>query len=216
MTNLWRVDAVMFTVLGYPMSFIEFVGTLLNLACVWLVARRNILNWPVGIIAVVLFGILFYQIQLYADLLEQVYYLVTGFYGWWLWGRKSTANKPAAVSRCSKRVWFATGTAVALGTLALASVIQRLDLWWPTYFPVHASYIGLDAFTTVLSFAAQILMAHRKVESWYLWITVDVLGVWLYQAKGVFLVSILYGIFLALAIKGLWNWRRELVGAEPA
>src|SRR3989344_4392191 len=85
MPDLLSVNTVFFTVLGYPMSYLEFFGTLFNLACVILVVRKNVWTWPVGIVGVVLFGILFYQIQLYSDLVEQGYYLITGFYFWWLW-----------------------------------------------------------------------------------------------------------------------------------
>jgi len=67
------------------MSYLEFVGTLLNLWSVWLVTRNNILTWPVGNIGVIFFAVLFYQIRLYSDLIEQVYFLITGFYGWWAW-----------------------------------------------------------------------------------------------------------------------------------
>ena len=45
----------------------------------------RLLTWPIGIISVVLFGVLFYQIQLYSDTLEQFYYLGASVYGWWFW-----------------------------------------------------------------------------------------------------------------------------------
>lgn len=73
MTTLLSVDNVFFTVPGYPMSYIEFAGTILYLASVWLIARRNVLTWPIGIASVLLYLILFYQIHLYSDALEQVY-----------------------------------------------------------------------------------------------------------------------------------------------
>jgi len=63
-----RTDCLFFTVLGYPMSYIEFFGTLFNFWSVWLVVRKSIWTWPVGTIGAVLFGILFYQVQLYSDL----------------------------------------------------------------------------------------------------------------------------------------------------
>jgi nicotinamide mononucleotide transporter len=62
-----------------------------------------------------------------------------------------------------------------------------------------------------MSFAAQILMAHKKIECWYLWITVDIIGIGLYFAKGVVFVSLLYLIFLILATKGLFNWRKLVI-----
>src|SRR5262245_63952313 len=103
MTAFLRVETVLVTVFGYPMSYLEFTGTVFNLWSVWLVARKSILTWPVGIVGVILFGILFYQIQLYSDLVEQVYFLVTGFYGWWIWARGAGEGK-RALDRKSTRL----------------------------------------------------------------------------------------------------------------
>jgi len=36
---------------------------------------------------------------------------------------------------------------------------------------------------------------------------VDVVDIWLYAAKEVWLLSVVYVLFLALAIKGLRHWR---------
>ena len=49
------VNTIAFTVIGYPMSWIELVGTVFYLWSVVLIARRKMLTWPVGIVAVVLY-----------------------------------------------------------------------------------------------------------------------------------------------------------------
>ncbi len=85
MTDIISVKNIAFTFLGYPMSYIEFVGTVLYLWSVWLIAKRRVLTWPVGIISVLLYMALFYQIRLYSDTLEQIYYLAACAYGWWRW-----------------------------------------------------------------------------------------------------------------------------------
>ena len=89
-TAFFSVNTIAFTILGYSISWLELVGTIFNLVCVILAARRNIWNWPIGLIGVMLFGVLFYQINLYADVFEQVYYLITGISGWYLWARVGT------------------------------------------------------------------------------------------------------------------------------
>lgn len=213
--NLFNIHNIFFTFHGYQMSYLEFVGTLLNLWSVWLVTRNNILNWPVGNIGVIFFAILFYQIRLYSDLIEQVYFLITGFYGWWTWlylhREKGDGNKNELAitynSQLSNKVY---ATIIFLGTIVMGYIMGHIHLYMPTVFPEKASFPYLDAFTTVMSFAAQLLMAHKKMECWYLWIAVDVIGIWLYFAKGVIFVSLLYLIFLILATKGLFNWKQLL------
>jgi nicotinamide mononucleotide transporter len=78
------------------MSYLEFVGTIFNLWCVWLAAKNKISTWPIGLVGIVLYIFLFYQIQLYSDLVEQLYFFVMTFYGWYLWlalGKKKALDK---------------------------------------------------------------------------------------------------------------------------
>ncbi len=221
MRNFLNINTTFFTVLGYPMSYLEFFGTLLNLWSVWLVARNNILTWPIGIVAVILFGILFYQIQLYSDFMEQVYFIGSGFYGWWAWiylrrkkkGKKSEGAK-LRVSRTSTKNIVICGAIIAAGTISMGYLMGHIHEYLPSLFTEPASYPYLDAFTTVMSFVAMILMAHKKVECWYLWIAVDVIGIWLYFVKDVRFIAFLYCIFLAIATKGLFNWRNVMKKQE--
>jgi len=212
MLHYLSVDTVMMTVLGYPMSWVEFVGTVFNLWCVWLVAKNRVLNWPVGLVGVVIFGIMFWQIRLYADLLEQAYFFVTGIIGWWAWTHPRVGaddRGELAMRRLTRREIGLTLGAVAVATAGTAWAMARLHLWLPAVFPEAASYPLLDSLTTVMSFAAQALLVRRILENWVLWIAVDIIGIGLYWAKDVRLVSILYAVFLCLAVTGLIRWLRE-------
>ena len=208
--SLFDVNNTWFTTLGYQMSGVEFWGTIFNLWCVWLVAKNKILNWPVGIIGSVLFAVLFYQIHLYSDFLEQWYYVVTGFWGWWMWtkGSAKAVGDNEGVEKINKKEIGIWAMVIVIGTLMLTYGMKNLNVWFPMVFPVGASYAFLDALTTVMSFVAQWLLTKRKLENWYLWICVDVIGVGLYFAKGVVFVSLLYFVFLILATKGLLTWKK--------
>ncbi|MBP9749915.1 MAG: nicotinamide mononucleotide transporter [Candidatus Pacebacteria bacterium] len=210
MLELFSINTIALTILGYPMSYLELAGTVFNLWCVWLVTRRKVLSWPVGLAGVVLFALLFWQIQLYADVLEQVYYFVTGVWGWVLWRRVSggpdVTQVPIERLTTTERVRWLVG--ILVSALALGLLLTRVHIWLPSVFLEPASLPYLDALTTVMSFAAQILLMRRVVENWVLWIVVDVLAIGLYAVKGVMLVSVLYVVFLVLASKGLWDWVR--------
>jgi len=208
------VNNTFFTFLGYPISFLEFTGTVINLLCVILVARRNILTWPLGIVGVVLFGILFYQINLYADFFEQIYYFITSVMGWYMWAavrRRNPEDKHISVERNSIKAniaWVAGITGISvIATWALSNI----HIWLPMLFPEPASLPALDATTTVMSFAAQYLMMKRKLENWYLWILVDVIAIWLYWYKEVPFIALLYVVFLFNAIYGWWAWKRAII-----
>jgi len=217
MPNILDINATLFTLWGYQMSYVEFFGTLANIWCVWLTAKNKILCWPVGIVGIIFYFFLFYQIQLYSDLIEQVYFLATSFLGWYLWlnpkRTKEETNKDKRLPITVNGVkWNAVYAGIiAAGTIALGYFMANINIIFPKFFPEPASYPYLDAFTTVMSFAATILLAKKKIESWALWIFVDIIGVGLYYAKGVKFVSAEYLLFLAIAIKGLWDWRKELI-----
>ncbi len=195
------------------MSYLEFCGTILNLITVWLCARKSIWNWPIGIGAVILFAVLFYQIRLYSDFLEQIYYFVTGFWGWWMWLRlkKEQGKSPTqeTISHNTKYENIRWTFVLIVGTIILGAFIARIHVLFPLWFPEAASFPYLDAFTTVASFIAQILLVRQRLENWYLWIVVDIIGVWLYYTKEVKFVSVLYAIFLLLALSGLYRWHAE-------
>lgn len=207
------ISTVFFTVLGYPMSYIEFFGTVFNIWCVYLTAKGKVLSWPVGMVGIVLYFALFYQIRLYSDLLEQVYFFVMSVYGWWLWTRPDKKDKNAgelliSVNTRRSNHWYALAT--VLLSIALGFFMARIHVILPKLFPEPASYPYLDAATTVMSFTATILMAKKKVECWYLWIVVDVIGIGLYYVKGVKFIALEYALFLILAINGWRLWRESL------
>ena len=208
--QLLSVDNIFFTVLGYPISYIEFVGTIFNLASVVLVAKRNVLTWPVSLIGVVLFGILFYQINLYADLFEQIYYFITSIWGWYMWKATKDINKKDKKVEIRKNSAKENGywlLGIAVTSVIASIALANIHILLPQLFPEPASLPTLDATTTVVSFAATILMMKRKLESWILWICVDVVAIGLYWYKEVPFIALLYLIFLVIATLGFFNWR---------
>jgi nicotinamide mononucleotide transporter len=99
--------------------------------------------------------------------------------------------------------------------LILTAILLRVHEWLPSWFPERASYPFWDALTTVTSFVAMWLLARRRVETWLMWIVVDVIGIWLYYVKEVRLVSLLYVGLLGLAINGFWSWHKARQEEPP-
>ncbi len=208
--NFLNVHNVFFTFLGYPMSYIEFSATLLIAVYVLLITRRIVYAWPIGITAFTLFAVLFYQVRLYSDFFEQFYYIGNGFYGWWLWLASRKDKKEADVSFSTRKIYILTASIIAIGAAVLGFTMSRIHIYLPSLFPNPAAYPYIDAFATMMGFTAAALSAHRKIESWFLWICVSVICIGLYYARNVKFVAALYIFFLALAINGLITWGREL------
>ena len=193
------------------MSYVELIGTIFYLWSVWLISKRRVLTWPVGIVSVLLYMALFYQIRLYSDTAEQIYYLGASLYGWVIWNKSpNDENQITDVIYSNKQsitFWiFITGVV----SILVSIVMSRIHLLFPVFFPEAASYPFLDALTTIMSFTAMWLMAKKKIESWIYWIIVDAVGIWLYFVKDVKFISLLYVILLIMAVNGLLSWDKVL------
>jgi nicotinamide mononucleotide transporter len=200
------VNTILITIGGYPLSYIEFFGTLLYFTSVILISRKNILTWPMGLLSVILYAILFYQIQLYSDMIEQLYYLIISMIGWATW-RTQKATTLNIITTWSKGSEVLLGiTITAVSTAILGFCVSNFYVWMPTLFPESASYPLLDALTTVMSFVAMYLTTTRKNEGWVYWIIVDCIGIGLYWIKDVRFIAIQYIFLLGLAIYGLVFW----------
>ncbi|MEP0781769.1 nicotinamide riboside transporter PnuC [Microcoleus sp. ZQ-A2] len=99
-------------------------------------------------------------------------------------------------------------------TLSGRTSHRRVHRLFPTLFPEKASFPYLDALTTIVSFTAMWLLVQKRIESWYYWIAVDVIGIEFYYVKGVRFIVLLYAIFLGMAINGLISWNKTSKTSE--
>jgi nicotinamide mononucleotide transporter len=209
MNHLDAVDAILRALqrpaLG-PVSWAELFGDATGIACVWLTARQRISNWPVGLLNNAFFFLLFWWAKLYGDATLQGIFAVLGVYGWWAWARGSGESAP--VRRCRAWEWAVLVPATAAATVFAAGWLAR-----HTDSPVPR----WDATVLCLSLAATYAQARKILESWWLWIAVDVLSVPLYLIRGLYPTAALYALFLGLCVVGLRAWARALpVDPVPA
>ncbi len=192
-------------VLG-PMTLAELIGDATGAWCVWLVARQHILNWPIGLLNNLFFFLIFWGSKLYGDAVLQAVFGALAIYGWWEWARGSgRRGSELPVRRTTAVEWWALAAATVLATAGVALWLSRR-----TDSPVPA----WDASVLTLSLAATYGQAKKLLESWWIWIAVDVISIPLYAARGLYATSALYALFLALCILGLRRWSRELASAR--
>jgi nicotinamide mononucleotide transporter len=204
--DFFSVEKIFLSIGDYPLSYIEFFGTILYFVSVFLISRKNIFTWPIGILSVILYGILFYQIRLYSDMLEQAYYLIISIIGWITWKNKMVKNQPVETVWSSKAGILAGILTTIAGTAVLSFFTFNFHTWFPKIFYEPASYPIIDALTTVMSFVAMYLTTVRKNEGWLYWIIVDIMAIWLYWIKDVRFISIQYVFLLGMALYGFIYW----------
>src|SRR5258708_9605808 len=120
--NFFSIKNIFFTALGYPMSYLEFFGTVAGAIAVWLSARANIWSWPIGLINVTLFFFLFFQVQLYPDMFLQVFFFITNLIGWLRWANpkveEDNKKHELKVSLMSRQWLILFGVISLAGTFA--------------------------------------------------------------------------------------------------
>lgn len=213
MNQFFDINTTFFTVLGYAMSYLEFFGVLTGLAAVWLSARAHIWSWPVGIMNVVLSFFLYFQVQLYPDMLLQVFFFVTNIIGWWRWSHpkenEADRKNELRVSYMSRRQQWFTIVVGITGTWLLGSFASRLHDWFPMVFALPSAYPFVDSFIMTMSIITTFFMIQKKIESWIIWIVVDLVATYLYFVKGIKFYSFEYLIFTGIAAYGLYHWMKE-------
>lgn len=185
------------------MNWIELLATLLGIAYVLLMIRRNILCWVAGNISVALQAISFYNVHLYADMTLQAVYFAMGCYGLWLWRKRPRRDSDERqIKRIeSFRKCVPLGCAWVCGSIVWAAVLRG----W-----TNAALPELDATLATASLVATWMQAHRYLENWLLWIAIDVAYAGVYWNRGLLLYVVLYAVFALMALQGWKVWRRML------
>jgi nicotinamide mononucleotide transporter len=187
------------------MTAVEIAGFVSGALSVWLAVKQHPWTWPLGIANAVFFFLLFWRARLYGDMALQLLFLTICAIGWYRWLFGGIGHTPLTVSRLTPRGAIAYAAAGAIATAAFAPYLRSVGDASP----------WLDALTTVMSVEAQYLMTKKIFENWYVWIAADVIYIWLYAERQLYLTSVLYTIFLVMCVAGLAEWRRSLQAREP-
>ena len=165
-------------------AFISFIGVALGVT-----GKR--ITWPWWALSSVLYGILFFQWELYASAALQIVFIIAAIIGWFGW--EPSGAKPGRLKN-NHRAYVVI--AIILATLALAPLLKS----W------GAASTYADAILFFGSLTAQILMVYEKYENWVLWLVVDAGYVALYASQDLPFTSVLYITFTILAAMGWSKW----------
>ena len=186
---------------------LEFIAVVFGLLSVWYAKQEKILVYPTGIVSVLIYVYICFNIKLYADAGINLFYFGMSVYGWYKWTRKST--KPALrITACSRRDWFFSILMFFFSGLVILALLVYFKAGDEEYWSTFVPYI--DTFTTAIFIVGMLLMAFKKLENWIFWIIGDVISVPLYAYKGLVFTSFQFLVFLVLAVMGYFAWRAKL------
>jgi len=181
------------------------LNLVLGVLGVSLMIRRSLWAFPVGMVAVTVQGILFWQWTFYADAKLQIFFFICLGYGWWHWVKHKGNAPELPITRVPRRALGGWVAAAVLGTLVWG--------WWQANH-TDAAMPFRDTFIASFSMGAQILQVRKRLENWLGWMLVNAVAVATYAAAGLTYTAFLYGIFFIMAVVGWRSWRRAMIASE--
>ena len=189
------MSSTLFTAWGYEVSILEFVAALTSFVGVWLGTTGKRITWPWWALSSALYGVFFYQVELFASATLQIVFITAAIYGWMGWA--PTGAVPGSLSVRNRRN-------IAIGTLISVAVLS------PVLSNIGAAATWSDAFLLIGSLVAQVMMVRQKYEAWIVWLIVDLAGTVQYAILGYWFTAVLYAMFTVIAVIGWKRWYDSL------
>lgn len=181
---------------------LQIIGIVLGLIYLWLEYRANIWLWVVSLIMPLVHGTLYYKAGLYADSSMQVYYILAGLYGWFVWhNAPKKQSEHVRITHTPLRLVPRLAAVYAAVHIVLYLLLARFtDSTVPFW----------DSLTTALCVVAMWMLSRKYAEQWLVWLVVDVVTVGLYAYKDIPYTAGLYALYSALAVAGYFRWRKMM------
>lgn len=183
------------------LSVVEGVGALCSLLAVWFLRRQSILYWPFNLACSIVYLYVFYQKGIYAQSALQLVYIGLCIYGIYEWLKHVKKGITVDVFHMPKSVFLGV---LGVGTILSTIFYFVLDIYTDSTVPI------LDGILTSFSMIGTWLFTRRYVETWLIWIVIDVVGIILYIPKGLYQTAGLYLIFIGMATQGYFLWKKSI------
>jgi nicotinamide mononucleotide transporter len=125
-----------------------------------------------------------------------------GFHVGWRLKLRSTlkANELLPVSSLQRHEWLRVGMATLLAWVLCSVILHQLS---------DSKVLVLDALITALALLGQYLLGRKKIETWWIWLAVNILTIALMVTQDLWLTAFLYFVFGVLSVVGLNTWRKQ-------
>lgn len=191
--------------------WIELIGTLIGFIYLYFEYKASIYLWIASLAMTLIYVYIYADAGLYGLMGINIYYILLAIYGWVIWGFSKKKKQDKQQTKTSdtpqksgirhtplKWIPLFIGLALVFGILLYFILVHFTDSTVPV----------LDSITTSLSIIAMMLLAHKYVEQWLLWLVVNIISVYLYCVSGLYSTAVLYSVYALAAIAGYYKWLR--------
>lgn len=211
------VLAILLTALSYAvgmqlgwiteLNWLEVFAVATSYSCTWLCTRQSRWNYPIGVVTTAAYSLLFYQWDMIALAVFNLYLVGSLAYGWFRWGRDEQTRP---VTQIPLRWYPGYG---AVGLVILALFLGANWLFNPTGI---AGLNPIDVGLAVASGVAQLMLDNKKLENWIVWAGINIVSIPFFIHGGLTLVAFQYVFFLINTVIGYVQWRRSMLVAADA
>jgi nicotinamide mononucleotide transporter len=179
-------------------SPVEWLATLLGIAYVLLILRRQRLGWIAGGISSVILTVLAARSRLPMQALLQFSYVLLAAYGWWQWSEEGGVPRPISTWPVTRHISMIAACIAA--SLLLAPLLRGTGASdWPI----------TDSLIAFLGLFASWLTAQMKLENWLYWIAIDLVSLYLYTVQGHPAIAIMFLVYFVLSVTGFVSWWQQ-------
>lgn len=185
----------------HMMTAWEALAVLLAMAYLLLAMKASVWCWAAAFTSTAIYTVLFWKVSLLMESILNVYYMVMALYGYWLWTQGGDKQQSVKVTTWSLKKHLTL--IVATGGISLL-----VGHGMATY--TQAAFPYLDAVTTCFAVMTTYLVAQKVLENWLYWVVIDLVSIYLYLSKGLMLTSLLFVLYVGMAVVGYFLWRATL------
>lgn len=198
-------------------SWLEWIAVITGLLYVIFAAMKHQLCWLFAIISSGVYVYICVTYYLYIESALQLFYVAMAVAGWVAWNKTKPLDNnnfdildpdEKQVNRSDIKTWSISSHALNIGISAAVTLIVGLAFDQLT----NQANPYADAFTTVFSLTATLMVVRKVLENWIYWVVIDFVGIYLYSERGLTLTAVLYGGYTIIAIFGFFAWYKRYKG----
>lgn len=169
---------------------LEFVGVLLSLISVYFITKQNNIGWIFSALSTLPLILFFYNQSLYLDLILQILFFFQAFRAWKMWNTNNKVSK--------------------INNYYLIIILFILSIFCGWIFNNYIIYSYVTIFGFIFYLYANWNLINKKIESWLIFIFIDILYIGLYGYLGFYYLVFLYVIYMLIAINAYIKWKKDL------
>ena len=181
--------------------FLEIFAVSSAIIYLILAAKEDVRCWYAALFSSLLYMYIMYSAGLIMESFLQIFYICMAIYGWYIWSNKINYPHKLKITRWKKKYHFYTIITVTALAIISGFLLEKYT---------HAALPFLDAFTTWGAIITTYMVAKKIIENWIYWFVIDLISIYLFISRELYLTSLLFFIYLIIIIFGYRSWMKKL------